>query len=501
MGESETAKKEEKILDSYTFDIDGMPVNIKITSAKDSFVPVYNVQIQGLAEGTKLVLNTQIKGELVTEVKLGFSEIVDPKQAIAVKQKFEEKAKRLLEKHFPTLSEASKKVLVSYLIQNTIGLGDLEPPMHDENLEELVINSSADPAWVFHKKFGWCKTNIRIKTEEAIYDYAAMIGRRIGRQINVLNPLMDAHLTTGDRVNATLAPISTSGNTITIRKFSKNPWTIPILIEAKCISPRVAALIWLCIQNELSLIIAGGTGSGKTSFLNAISCFFPPNQRIVSIEDTREITLPGFLQWVPLSTREPNPEGKGEVTMLDLLINALRMRPDRMVVGEVRRKREAEILFEAMHTGHSVYATLHADNAEEAISRLTNPPIDLPKPMIDVLSGIVVQYRNRRKGVRRTLEFAEIKRGGDANVVHRLDPKTDEMKQVGEMSALAEKLELYAGLSMKEIENEVSEKAKILEWMTKQGVRDVDTVGRIVAAYYLSPEDVSALAKKGKPFQ
>lgn len=500
MAEDEKEAKEEKSLDSYAFDIDGMPVNIKIVSMKDSFVPLYQVQIQGLAEGTKLVLNTQIKGELITEVKLDLSEIVDPKQAAAVKQKFEEKAKRLLEKHFPTLSESSKKVLVSYLIQHTIGLGELEPPMHDENLEELVVNSSTDSAWVFHKKFGWCKTNIRLKSEEAIYDYAAMIGRRIGRQINVLSPLMDAHLTTGDRVNATLFPISTGGNTITIRKFSRNPWTIPILIETRCVSSRVAALIWLCIQNELSLLIAGGTGSGKTSFLNAISCFFPPNQRIISIEDTREITLPGFLQWVPLSTREPNPEGKGEVTMLDLLVNSLRMRPDRMVVGEVRRKREAEILFEAMHTGHSVYATLHADNAEEAISRLTNPPIDLPKPMIDVLSGIVVQYRNRRKGIRKTLEFAEIKKGGDTNVVYRLDQKTDELKEVSQMDALAETLELYAGTTLKEIENEVNEKAKILEWMVKQEIREVDHVGRIVAAYYKSPEEISSLAKKGKPF-
>ena len=217
------------------------------------------------------------------------------------------------------------------------------------------------------------------KNEEMIYDYASMIARKVGRQINVLNPMLDAHLPTGDRVNSTVFPISQFGNTLTIRKFSKNPWTITNLIRSKTVSPEVAALIWICIQNELSLIVSGGTGSGKTSFLNAMAGLIPANQRIISIEDTRELTLPSFLHWIPMNTREANPEGKGEVTMLDLMVNALRQRPDRILVGEIRRQREAEILFEAMHTGHSVYATLHADNSEQTISRLLNPPINIPK--------------------------------------------------------------------------------------------------------------------------
>ncbi|VVB66329.1 Type II/IV secretion system protein [Candidatus Gugararchaeum adminiculabundum] len=486
-----------KVLDSYFFDAEGTPVNVKIIQTKD-FVPIYFVLIPGLGEGTKIVLNT-LKGELITEVKLDIAEMVDPKMAPVVKRKFEEKSNSLLSRHFPTLSDETKRVLSSYLIQNTLGLGDLEAPMHDDKLEEIVVNGSGDPVWIFHKKYGWCKTNIRLRGEENIYDYAAMIGRKIGKQINVLNPLMDAHLTTGDRVNATLFPVSTCGNTITIRKFSRNPWTITTLTEIGCITPEVAGLIWLCIQNEMSLLISGGTGSGKTSFLNAISCLIPPNQRVLSIEDTRELTLPSFLQWVPMTTREANPEGKGEITMLDLLVNALRQRPDRIIVGEVRRQREAEILFEAMHTGHSVYATLHADNAAETISRLTTPPINMPKTVLDALAGIVVQFRHRKLGLRRTLEFAEVTKGGDAHVMYRWDVKTDKLNEVAQMSTLSETLNLYAGLTSKEIRDDTMDKASVISWMVKQGIRDVDGVGKVVAQYYLSPEEVLAAVKANRP--
>ena len=200
---------------------------------------------------------------------------------------------------------------------------------------------------------------------------------KIGKQITVLDPLLDAHLLSGDRVNSTLFPISTKGNTITIRKFRRDPWTVTDLISNKTVSSEVMATIWEAIQYEMSVVFSGGTASGKTTILGVSMPFIPPNHRIISIEDTREIFLPEYLHWVPLTTREPNPEGKGEVTMLDLLVNSLRMRPDRIVVGEIRRKEEAEVLFEAMHTGHSAYTTVHANTADETIRRLTNPPIEI----------------------------------------------------------------------------------------------------------------------------
>jgi flagellar protein FlaI len=486
---------EEGALDSYVYDNEGIQVLAKIYKKGGEFVPQYEVNVRELSEGTRIVLNT-LKGELITTVKLDITDIIDPKKRDEVKNKFESRANFLLSKHFPTLSEADKKVLTAYLLQNSLGLGELEPLMHDNQLEEVAINSSSEPVWVYHKKYGWCKTNVQLKSEESIYDISAMIGRRIGKQINTLNPVMDAHLSTGDRVNATMFPVSSFGNTITIRKFSRNPWTIPYLIELNCISPQVAGLIWLCIQNELSLLVSGGTGSGKTSFLNAISCLIPANQRIISIEDTRELTLPSFLQWVPMVTREPNAEGKGEITMLDLLVNSLRQRPDRIIMGEVRKQREAEILFEAMHTGHSVYATLHADNATETITRLTTPPISMPKETLSALAGVVVQFRHRRLNIRRTLEFAEVQKGGEINTLYRWDVKSDRISEAGKMVSLSATLSLYAGLTQREIDADVADKARIFSWMVKKGYKSVNTVGALVSQYYMNPDSLVSLASK-----
>jgi flagellar protein FlaI len=312
-----------------------------------------------------------------------------------------------------------------------------------------------------------------------------MIGRDIGKEITTLVPLMDANLLSGDRVNATLFPISSKGNTITIRKFASDPWTIVKFIEQKTLSADAAALLWLAVQNELSVMIAGGTGSGKTSMLNVIANFFPPNQRIISIEDTRELVLPATLHWVPLSTRLPNPEGKGEVTMLDLLVNSLRMRPDRIVVGEIRRKQEAQVLLEAMHTGHSVYATIHANNADEVITRLTNPPIDIPKPMIASLSLILVQSRNRRTGRRRTLQIAEVLPNGDANVLLQLDVAKDQLENINTSEIMMERLRLYTGMTIQQIQEDLFEKTKILKWMVKQNISSVHEIGNVMVKYYM----------------
>lgn len=494
---TETRESSEKVLESYSFNAQGVPVEVKIIETKESYVPQYIIQIPLIAEGTKLILNA-LKAELITKVKLDIAMLTDQRQMKDIQLKFEQKANELLDKQFPGLTPEKRKVLSSYLIQNTLGLGELEILMADDNLEDIVINGPAEPIQVYHKRHGWCSTNLWIKRDDTVYEYAANIGRRVGRQINVLNPIMNAYLPNGDRVNATLAPISSFGNTLSIRKFAKNPWTIPYLIDVQTITPEVASLIWLCIQNEISLLSSGGTGSGKTSFLNAMACMIPPNQRIISIEDTRELSLPDFLHWVAMTTREPNPEGKGEVTMLDLMVNALRQRPDRIIVGEVRRQREAEVLFEAMHTGHSVYATFHADNAEECINRLTTPPINVPTSSLSALGGIIVQYRNRRSGIRRTFEFAEITNEGKANVVYRWDPKLDVIKEVQPITRLGETLALYTGMTVKEMKLDLLEKTKVLKWMVAKKYFDVNEVGRITADYYMDSERVVEYANAGK---
>ncbi|MEK6967593.1 MAG: ATPase, T2SS/T4P/T4SS family [Nanoarchaeota archaeon] len=449
----------------------------------DDTVPAYAINILNISRATEVIL-TKIRDEFVSKVNISGDDLGEENTIETIRQKFSGEILALLNKYLPKLDKTTSELLINYLITQNIGLGNVEILLRDPNLEEITINTATEPVWVYHRKYGWLKTNVRIPSEARIRHYATIIGRDIGKEITLLRPLMDAHLRTGDRVNATLSPISTKGNTITIRKFAERPWSITDFINSNTISVDAAAWVWLAIQHELSLLISGGTGSGKTSALNTIANFFPPNQRIISIEDTRELTLPNTLHWVPMETRLPNPEGKGEVTMLDLVVNALRMRPDRIIVGEIRRKAEAEVLFEAMHTGHSVYATLHANSVQETIIRLTNPPIDIPKPIIESVSLILSQYRNRRTGLRRTLQLAEILQNGDPRVLLQLDVAHDQLVTVNQPTRTLETLQLYTGLTVEDIRKDLSQKARILRWMVKQNITDVHQIGMLMAKYY-----------------
>ncbi|MBW2977103.1 Flp pilus assembly complex ATPase component TadA [Candidatus Woesearchaeota archaeon] len=486
-----------KIISTYNFNSGDIPITIKIYKKKNEFVPVYDVSISGISKNTEIVLE-KVMEELTSQVSLGMADILSTKETGVIEKRFAQAIEILLNKHFPDANEKVIGFLKSYLAQKSLGLGSIEILMDDINLEEIAVNCEEEPIWVYHVKYGWLKTSIKMQSEDQIRHYASMIGRKVGRQITILEPLMDAHLGTGDRVNATLEPISVEGNTITLRKFAAKPWTITDFIKSETISTGAAALIWLGVQYELSSLISGGTATGKTSMLNVVANFFPPNQRIISIEDTREIQLPKFLHWVPMITRLPNPEGKGEISMLDLLVNSLRMRPDRILVGEIRRKREAEVLFEAIHTGHSVYATVHANDARETITRLTNPPIEIPKTMLPAISMIIVQYRNRRTGIRKTFQISEILPNTEPNVLIQLDIKSGKLNQINKSKSLLSTIELFTGFTKNELKKSLQEKEAILKWLVKQNINTVDTVGRVMAEYYTQPEYLMGFVKKNK---
>lgn len=477
------SKTEIRILDTYQLKVNNVLIDVVIVEDEDDVVPRYTVAIANMSATTKVILE-KIREEFISQVGVGLIELSEEGGLETIKAEFKKEIVGLLKKYFPNIDDPTKDMLINYIIEQNLGLGQIEVLLKDPRIEEIVVNNAQEPLWVYHKKHAWLKTNILIPKEERVRHYATMIGRDIGKEITTLMPLMDAHLLTGDRVNATLYPISSKGHTITIRKFSAEPWTVTDFISLKTIDEYTAALVWLCMQHELSLLIAGGTGSGKTSMLNVISAFLPPNQRIVSIEDTRELQLPNILHWVPLETRLPNPEGKGGITMLDLVVNSLRMRPDRIIMGEVRREKEAEVLFEAMHTGHSVYGTFHANDADETITRLTNPPINVPKLVMPSLHAIVVMNRNRRTNMRRVFQFAEILPTGDINVVLQYNPVKDVVEKVSEFKSLDKRLKLFTGMGKADIEKDLQAKIKILQWMVKNKIRTVNDIGVMMAKYY-----------------
>ena len=491
-----------KVLERYGVDADKVPASVKIIEDNEHNVPIYDISTPQIGPAT-LALMESLKSKVSELVPIEIEESIDPEKSKQQKEHFLKQIKGVIQDNLPDESEDRIDILAGVMLHQMFGLGFIELLMSDDNLEELAINGVKQPISIYHKKHGWCRTNYSLQHEDEIFNLSSQIGRKVGREINSLHPIMDAHLLTGDRVESTLFPITTVGNTITIRRFSRNPWTIIHLIEANTISSEVAAFLWQAIQYELNILVAGGTASGKTSMLSALCSLMPPTQRILSIEDTREISLPDNLQWnwVPMTTRNKNPEGEGEVTMLDLMVASLRMRPDRIIVGEVRRKEQAETMFEAMHTGHSVYTTIHADTAEQVRRRLTEPPIDIPKTEVESLHLTLVQFRDRRIGKRRTLELAEVLSGSDElelNYLYRWHPRTDKFEKANSSVRVTEALNLHTGMTAKEIERQRADKQKVLEWMREKGLKDMDQVGRVMSVYYKDPSKVMDAVKKNR---
>jgi archaeal flagellar protein FlaI len=487
-----------KIEKEYQITIDDATVDIRIEKLERGHK--YTLFIPRIETGTEALLS-YIRKELTAITTIAIGEIVDQKSINETKKRFIHDAKKLLKEKIPTIALETENLLVGLLMQEMLGLGKVEFLISDPSLEEIVIISSKEPVRVYHKNYGWLSTNIFLKSEDEILNFSNIIARRIGRQISILSPLLDAHVVTGDRANAVLYPISTKGHTITIRKFSRDPWTIIDLIQNKTVSIDMASLLWLAFEFEMNVLISGGTGSGKTVFLNACMPFIPPNHRIISMEDTRELTLPEFLYWCPLVTRSPNAEGKGEVSMLDLLINSLRMRPDRIVLGEIRRQREAEVLFEAMHTGHSVYATLHADTANETIRRLTNPPINIPSSLVSSVNLNVVMFRDRKKGFRRVFQLAEFMSGKDnisANVIHRWIPETDKFTEHNKSMTFFDTLSRHTGMAQKDINDNLKNKKAIIEWLIKNNIRDLESIGKVMNTYYTNKEELEKIMRTNK---
>ncbi|MFH1447971.1 MAG: ATPase, T2SS/T4P/T4SS family [Candidatus Micrarchaeota archaeon] len=490
-----------EVLDSYDLSLKDIPAFIEIVRVRHEFSPIYLMHRPEIAAATAAILDS-IKLELSRMPEMKTEELIDPKLYKEVEEKFTDGAKTMISQAFPGIALDDKTFLADMLVINMLGLGDIDILMADNWIEDIAINNADAPIRVYHKKFGWLKTNLVIPTEKKIREMCEAISRRVGRQISNLSPLLDAHLLTGDRVNATLSVVSPTGNTLTIRRFARIPWTITDMMTVGNISVDMAAFIWLAIQYEMNFLVIGGTASGKTSLLNALLCFVPPNHRTISIEDTKELNLPIFAHWIPLVSRLPNPEGKGEVTMLDLMVNSLRMRPDRMVIGEVRTQKQAAVMFEAIHTGHSCYGTFHADNAGGALRRFTEPPISIPSVEMRGMHLLITQFRDRRMNRRRTSQIVELtpsltSLGIELNMVYRWESRSDDFEMVNQSVRVFNELQENAGFSEKEIERDLGEKRIVLNWMVKNSVNNINKLGSVISHYYLNPERVLSLIRKG----
>ncbi|MFL6064278.1 MAG: CpaF family protein [Friedmanniella sp.] len=311
------------------------------------------------------------------------------------------------------LSGEQRQRLIADVEDDVLGHGPLQRLLDDPTITEIMVNG---PDMVFVEQNGKLTlSNARFTSEEQLRRVIERIVSRVGRRIDESSPLVDARLSDGSRVNAVIAPIAFSGSSLTIRKFSKDPFKVNDLISFGTLSPEMAELLRACVEARLNIIVSGGTGTGKTTLLNVLSSFIPEGERIVTIEDAVELQLQQA-HVVRLESRPPNVEGRGEIGIRELVRNSLRMRPDRIVVGEVRGGESLDML-QAMNTGHDgSLSTVHANSPRDAIARLETlvlmAGMDLPlraiREQIASAVDVIVQLSRLRDGTRRVTAVTEI---------------------------------------------------------------------------------------------
>ncbi|PIV69776.1 MAG: secretion protein [Euryarchaeota archaeon CG01_land_8_20_14_3_00_38_12] len=370
---------------------------------------------------------------------------------------------------------------------------DLEPLIADDNLEEIVYNGPAKYVKVYHRKYGVCTTNVIVSNED-MRKVLNEIASFVGKKIDAAAPLFDGRLPDGSRVNATVPPASPDGPTLTIRKFLKDPMTIVDLIKNGTINSLVGAYLWLWVEGlkykPSNVILSGGSSSGKTTTMNVLAMLIPVEERLITIEDAAELQLE-HEHWIRMET-VPASRDVNEVSMDALLKNTLRMRPDRIIIGEIRSK-EANTLFNAMNTGHEgCMGTVHANTASETIIRLTTPPMSVEPMMLMALDLIIMHQRMTIKGggsVRRIVEISEIagleKNRPRLNTIFKWDPASNTLKETGVPSKLREKISRAANISLKEFDELLRERQEIFDGLVIKNYRDAKTVTKVIQNYYL----------------
>lgn len=412
-------------------------------------------------------------------------------------------------------SPTTKGRVVYYLEREFIGYGVVDVPMTDSEVEDISCDGVGIPLYIYHRKYGSIRSNLKFESAQEVDDYVVWIAQRSGKHISVANPMLDATIPDGSRLQATLGThVTKRGSSFTIRRFRDNPFTPVDLLKFRTMSPEMMAYLWIAIESGQSMMVCGGTASGKTTTLNATLLFIPPQMKIVSIEDTRELNLP-HENWVPSLTRAGfgaknliTGKAPGEIDMFDLLAAALRQRPQYLMVGEVRGA-EAFIVFQAMATGKTCYTTFHAESVSAMVHRMENPPISLPRSLVSALNLVLLQRQVKvgNKMTRRVQSLTEIV-GLDpetneliTNSVYSWNPGDDTFLFSGH-SYVYERVAIMKNITMREMEKEVRNRAEMLEylrWKESQSTRQHPfthrDVGQLVSFYYKEPAAALAEAR------
>ena len=478
-------------------------VRIKYDTIHNEYI--YEVIEPRLTESEELILE-YLKNLVIVEI----NEYIEFETRADKEGFLREYVNKLLRERGLRLDPIIKEKIMYYIIRDFVGYGLIDVPMIDTQVEDISTDGVRIPIYIYHRKYGSIRSNLMFNSEPELDAFVVWIAQRCGKHISVAQPILDATMPDGSRLQATLGKqVTKRGSSFTVRRFRENPFTPVDLIKFKTMSVEMMAYLWLAIENGQSMMVCGGTASGKTTTLNAVLLFIPPQMKIVSIEDTRELNLP-HENWVPGLTRSGfgakniiTGKAAGEIDMFDLLTASLRQRPQYLMVGEVRGA-EAYIVFQAMATGKTCYTTFHAESVSAMVHRMENAPINLPRALVTALNTVLLQAQVKvgTKMTRRVKGITEIV-GLDpetneliTNAVYSWNPANDEFNYSGH-SYVYEKIALSKNWSMKEMEREIKRRVEVLEYLrlleqnqTKANPFNYRTVAKTVAWYLKEPNKV-----------
>jgi flagellar protein FlaI len=467
-------------------------VSVHIYWDKEEGELIYKIEEPILNANEKSLLNTleTSLGEMINV------NVLIQKTAESMIEYIDKTSRLLIEELDLEISEDSYEKIFYYLFRDFVGLNEIEPLIRDYFIEDIECNGTETPLYLVHRTYRNMKTNVKFDSLDKLSSFVEKLAQRCGKYVSYANPLLDGSLPDGSRVNATYTTDVTSrGPTFTVRKFTKTPWTPVQLLNMQTLSPEMLAYFWILLEHKSNILIAGGTASGKTTLLNAMAFFIPPESRVVSIEDTRELNLPRE-NWVPSVARTALGVGKvGEVDLFSLLKNSFRQNPDYVIVGEVRGK-EAFVLFQGMASGHSSISTMHADSVDTLVKRLETPPIELPPTLLNTLDCVaimthaVVTKQETRK-LREVVEIVNVEPNGLAmtNTPFVWNAR-ENIFYFKKDSKVFEKIANKFGMNMEELNKEFELRSKLLYELQKKKIFDFTQTQKIINEYHKNPKTV-----------
>ena len=432
---------------------------------------------------------------LLAEMESPKEEIVDPRRFFA------DEAKKIVDKYRVSLGwlpDVSWYKILYHAERDLVGFGQIDALMRDPNIEDISCDGVTKPVYIWHRNFESIETNIEFQTDEELDNMVVKLVHMAGKHVSSAFPIVDASLPGKHRLAVCYRrEITPFGTAFTIRKFREDPYSIIDLINIGTFSEEMAAYFWLCLEHRTSIMILGGTAAGKTTALNALACLIKPGSKIITIEETAELNLPHD-NWVSLIARQSyglGGDNTGEVPLFDLVKTSMRHRPDILIVGEVRGQ-EAFVLFQALATGHGGMCTMHAENLDSAIKRLTQKPMDISPAYVPLMNIIMSIQRvhlvknNERKAYRRVMNVNEIADYQDYRNTFNWNPTRDEQEQNLDKSVILSGICERTGANRKDLMAEIDRRKTMLHWMREHNIRSYKDVAAIIAEYFARPKQV-----------